>query len=145
MVNHRHCTSGELTQLTGDIASREIRFELQKAYPLQVVAGLAPLLGLLGTVVGMVLAFEKVSGAGSLGNAAILADDISLALMTTMLGLLVAAPTLAFYHYFRSRTVKFSLQLEAEINELMAAWFLSDQDGDVQTTTGAGSSPEKEA
>ncbi|MCL1835761.1 MAG: MotA/TolQ/ExbB proton channel family protein [Oscillospiraceae bacterium] len=111
--------------MAGDTASRSMRILLQKIYPLQVIAALSPLLGLLGTVVGMILAFEKVSGAGSLGNAAILADDISLALMTTMAGLCIAVPMLVCYHIFRSRIVRHSVLLESEVNRLMAKWFLA--------------------
>ena len=125
LVEHRHCSVADISQIASDIASREGRLEMQKAYPLQVVASLATLLGLLGTVIGMVLAFEKVSGAGTLGNAAILADDISLALMTTLLGLCVAVPSLALYHWFRSRTVRLLLLLEGEVNAIISAWFMA--------------------
>jgi biopolymer transport protein ExbB len=125
LVKFRHRDVSELSQMAADISGRDIRGELQRAYPIQVIATVAPLLGLLGTVMGMVLAFEKVSGAGSLGNAAILADDISLALMTTMAGLLVAAPTLTLYHYFRSKTLNYNLQLEAEVDVLLSEWFMS--------------------
>ncbi len=72
--------------------------------PLGVIADVAPLLGLLGTVTGMIKAFEVVAQEGGLGKAEMLAEGISEALLTTAFGLCVAVPALLFYQYFRSRT-----------------------------------------
>jgi biopolymer transport protein ExbB len=122
-ARHRHCQASELSQIAGDIAGRDLRGHLQRAYPLAVVATLAPLLGLLGTVVGMIESFEVVSIAGSLGDASLLAGGISKALVTTAVGLSIAVPFLGAYHYFRSRTNSFAMELEGEVNELVATWF----------------------
>lgn len=107
----------------GDIASRELRVQLQRGYPLAVVATLSPLLGLLGTVIGMIEAFEKVTIAGSMGDATYLSGSISKALITTAAGLVIAIPALGFYHFFRSRTTTYGILLEEQassfINECM--------------------------
>lgn len=124
-VNHRHASSTEMSDMAGDIASRNIRSHLQRAYPIAIVATLAPLLGLLGTVIGMIESFEMVAIAGSMGDASVLAGGISKALVTTATGLIIAVPALGVYHYFRSRTLNHGMVLEEQVNELQTAWFLA--------------------
>ncbi len=123
-VEHRGCSRSELQSLCDDIGSRALRMQMQKAYPLAIVATLSPLLGLFGTVIGMIGAFDTVAQAGDMGNAAILADDIAKALITTAGGLMVGIPMLGFYHYFKSRTSRFGIDLEEDAGELFSAWFL---------------------
>ena len=108
---------------------REIRKHLRRAYPLALVATIAPLLGLLGTVIGMIGAFDKVSAAGSLGDASMLGGDISKALITTATGLCIAVPALALYHFFKSRTNMYGMILEEEVCELITRWFATDARG----------------
>jgi biopolymer transport protein ExbB len=122
-VRHRHCTPQELSMLAGDLAGRDLRRHLQRAYPIAVVATLAPLLGLLGTVVGMIESFEIVAIAGSLGDASLMAGSISKALVTTAGGLVIAIPALALYHFFKSRTHALAMILEGDVHELLTAWF----------------------
>ncbi len=123
-VRHRHCSSQELSMLAGDLAGRDMRRHLQRAYPIAVVATLSPLLGLLGTVVGMIESFEVVAIVGSLGDASMLAGGISKALVTTATGLVIAVPALGVYHFFRSRTNTLTMVLEGEVHELLTAWFM---------------------
>jgi biopolymer transport protein ExbB len=123
VARHRHGSMSDASMLAGDVASRDLRRHLQKAYPLAVVATVSPLLGLLGTVIGMIGAFDKVAAAGSLGDASLLGGDISKALITTGAGLTIAVPALVLYHYFRSRTNLLALMLEEEVGELVGAWF----------------------
>lgn len=68
--------------------------------PLEVVAACAPLLGLLGTVIGMIEAFATLSSAGSDINPSLLAGGIWKALLTTAAGLIVALPALIAWHIF---------------------------------------------
>jgi len=79
---------------------------------LGTIAGIAPLLGLLGTVTGMIKAFTVISHAG-IGNPQMLAGGISEALITTAAGLTVAIPSFVFYKYLRSRADKMILRMEA--------------------------------
>jgi biopolymer transport protein ExbB len=123
MVDHRHLPGAETSIMVGDEVSRLMRKNLQQAYPLAVVATLAPLLGLLGTVTGMIDSFEVVAIAGSLGDASLLAGGISKALVTTAFGLIVSIPALGAYHFFRGRTNDFSLEVEEEVNDLLGRWF----------------------
>ncbi|MBT3374013.1 MAG: MotA/TolQ/ExbB proton channel family protein [Lentisphaerae bacterium] len=123
-VRHKHCSSQELSMLAGDLAGRDMRRHLQRAYPIAIVATLSPLLGLLGTVVGMIESFEIVAIAGSLGDASLLAGGISKALVTTATGLVIAVPALGLYHFFRSRTQTLTMVLEGDVHELLTSWFM---------------------
>jgi len=82
---------------------------------LATIASAAPLLGLLGTVVGMIEIFGAQAGSGAVagaGNPAQLAHGISVALYNTAFGLIVAIPALIFWRYFRSRVDAHVLVLE---------------------------------
>jgi len=65
---------------------------------------LVPLLGLLGTVVGMITVFSNIDVNGS-ANTDLLAAGISEALITTAFGLIIAVPAIVFYRYFEQKTV----------------------------------------
>lgn len=75
----------------------------RNARPLGIIGDISPLLGLMGTVLGMIKAFEVVARTGALGRTEMLAEGIGEALLTTAFGLLVAVPAIIFYHYFRAK------------------------------------------
>ncbi len=75
----------------------------RKTEILSVIGGVAPMMGLLGTVQGMIGAFNKIASTGGAAKPDVLAGDISTALVTTMEGLVVAIPTLAALSFFRTR------------------------------------------
>ena len=77
---------------------------------LGTIASAAPLLGLLGTVIGMIEIFGSQSPTG--GNPEQLAHGISVALYNTAFGLIIAIPTLMFYRYFRGRIDEYAVELE---------------------------------
>jgi len=81
---------------------------------LATIASAAPLLGLLGTVIGMIEIFGSQGGASSsgVGNPAQLAQGISIALYNTAFGLMVAIPALIFWRYFRARVDAYLLAME---------------------------------
>ena len=79
---------------------------------LATIASAAPLLGLLGTVIGMIEIFGSQSGGATGGNPAQLAHGISIALYNTAFGLIVAIPSLIFWRYFRARVDGYLLTLE---------------------------------
>jgi biopolymer transport protein ExbB len=83
-----------------------------------VIAGVAPMLGLLGTVVGMVGAFDTLSQAEGVARPDQLAGNISLALITTVLGLIVAIPTTAALVYLRNRIDHFAGEVAQQIEDL---------------------------
>lgn len=121
MATHLHFDRAILSSGAANIASIELRRHQQKAYPLAVVATVAPIVGLLGTVVGMIEAFHVIAFSGAIGDPALLAGGISKALINTAAGLTVALPALGLHHYFKSRVVLNSLALEAEINKFLNA------------------------
>ncbi|MDH3628523.1 MAG: MotA/TolQ/ExbB proton channel family protein [Acidobacteriota bacterium] len=82
---------------------------------LATIANIAPLLGFLGTVVGMVLSFEVIAKAG-LNNPGEVAKGISQALLTTAYGLIVAFVTQPFYNYFTSKVSAYTRQIETAAN-----------------------------
>jgi len=94
--------------IAADLESERL---IQRVNYLNVVGNLAPMLGLLGTVLGMIYAFKNLAGAGAAG-ASMLANNISLALWTTTVGLLIAIPALAFFYYFRNRANTIILNME---------------------------------
>ncbi|MDO8441234.1 MAG: MotA/TolQ/ExbB proton channel family protein [Polaromonas sp.] len=84
---------------------------------LATIASAAPLLGLLGTVIGMIEIFGSLAGSGGVanaagGNPAQLAQGISIALYNTAFGLIVAIPSLIFWRYFRARVDGYLLTME---------------------------------
>jgi len=129
-ASFRNSPLPELHPIASDIAGRDLRKHLQKAYPLAVIGAVAPLLGLMGTVFGMIESFEVVAVAGSLGDASILADGISKALITTAVGLVVAVPMLLLYHYFKNKTTLFAIELEEEVNEFMKRNLMKGRESD---------------
>jgi biopolymer transport protein ExbB len=124
MVEHRHQPYAIVSRLAGDLASMELRQHQQKAYALAIVATVAPIVGLLGTVLGMVDAFNVIAYADGMGNPALLAGGISKALVNTAAGLSVALPALGMHHYFKHRLATLGLALEKEINALINLQFL---------------------
>ncbi len=87
---------------------------------LGTIAAISPLLGLLGTVVGMIKVFSAINASG-LGNAGALAGGISEALITTAAGLAVAIPSLIAYRYFRGRVDQLTVEMEQEVFKLVEA------------------------
>lgn len=85
---------------------------------LGTIASVAPLLGLLGTVFGMIDVFTVIMDAG-VGNPGVLAGGISKALITTAAGLSVAIPTLMFHRYFNSKVNKLTLGMEEQALRLV--------------------------
>ena len=85
------------------ISSIEIRKLENYLGGLEAVASISPLLGLFGTVLGMIKAFLNLEKAGSQIDPALLAGGIWEALLTTAFGLAIAIPALAAYHYFENK------------------------------------------
>jgi len=91
----------------------------QKIGYLALIANIAPMLGLLGTVQGMIGAFKKISGTAA-PKPGELAGQIQLALVTTFLGLVVAIPVMCIYQFFKNRVQRIVLEVGAISGELMA-------------------------
>ena len=89
-----------------DVAYQEFKFKMNRWLPvIALTAGVSPLLGLLGTVTGMIKTFQLISIFGA-GDAKLLSSGISEALITTEFGLVVAIPALVFHAYLQRRVKK---------------------------------------
>lgn len=104
----------ESLEETGRIVAHDLERYL---LTLGTIASVAPLLGLLGTVIGMVEIFGSQSPTG--GNPAVLAHGISVALYNTAFGLIVAIPSMIFYRFFRGRVDTFLVEMEEQAVRLV--------------------------
>ncbi len=125
-----HCVNFRATNFdivaagAADIGARAVIDQEEKCAPLTVIAGVAPLLGLLGTMIGMIEAFKLVEVFGDEGGASLLAGSISKALITTAVGLILAIPAILGYHWARRRVHQVSNTIETETEDLLKIWFL---------------------
>ncbi len=90
---------------------------------------ISPLLGLLGTVIGMIRLFDAISGADAMGRTELLAAGISEALLTTAAGLLLAIPALCIHLYFIGRIERLLMtidDLSQELAGMISAEALAD-------------------
>jgi len=111
--------SRERMQESIEEASAAVVHELERYLSaLGTIAAITPLLGLLGTVIGMIKVFTAIMLEGS-GNAAVLAGGISEALITTAAGLFVAIPTLIFHRYFHRKVDSLVLEMEQQAVRLV--------------------------
>ena len=111
--------SREIMKENIEDTGRHVAAELERFLnTLGTIASISPLLGLLGTVIGMIKVFTAITVSG-VGNAAALAGGISEALLTTAAGLSVAIPTLMFYRYLRGRVDMLVLTMEQESLKLV--------------------------
>ena len=102
-------------------AGEEAAVDLQqKISYLSLIANISPMLGLLGTVLGMIRAFAAIANPDVPPKPADLAQNIQLALVTTFLGLIVAIPVMCIYQFFKNRVQKIVLEVGAISGELMA-------------------------
>jgi biopolymer transport protein ExbB len=95
----------EVEKAMEDAAVREMSEIRGRIRPLNVIGNIAPLVGLLGTVVGMIIAFRTASTQG-LGKGELMAEGIYMALLTTAGGLSIAIPALMFAAFFNSKVEK---------------------------------------
>lgn len=104
---------------------------------LGTVAAISPLLGLLGTVIGMMEVFNGIDVAG-VGDVSALAGGISQAMITTAAGLVVAIPALIGYRYYRGQVDALVVEMEQEVLKLVEAIHgQREREGDLQLEVGA--------
>ena len=101
-VEEGHRSLSSVNEAMEERANKVLAAPLVFVQYLQVVASISPMIGLLGTVSGMVKAFRNIAAQG-LGKPELLANNISEALVTTATGLIVAIPALMAYFYFKNK------------------------------------------
>lgn len=114
-LNHDREIMKEIIEETGRHTVHELERFLNS---LGTIASITPLLGLLGTVIGMIKVFNTITTVGT-GDAGLLAGGISEALITTAAGLTVAIPSLIFYRYFRGLLDEYVVRMEEEALKLV--------------------------
>ena len=117
------CVGAGLSKLgyafeTIQVTIREMQTEesvklFQKIGFLSLISAIAPMMGLLGTVSGMFITFDRIASAGGSVSPAVLAGGIKMALITTMLGLIVAIPVGVCFFILRGRVIRISTEVNA--------------------------------
>jgi biopolymer transport protein ExbB len=109
----------EIMKESMEEATIQVNHDLERYLTaLGIIASIAPLLGLLGTVVGMIDVFDSLISEGA-GNANVLAGGISTALITTAAGLSIAIPALAFHRFFLRRVDELIVDVENEARKFV--------------------------
>lgn len=116
LANANH--SREVTKEAIEETGRAVAHELERYLPtLGTIATVSPLLGLLGTVIGMVELFGSFTNSGH--DVAQFARGISVALYNTAAGIVVAVPSMIFYRYFRGKVDSFLVEMEQQAIKLV--------------------------
>ena len=119
VLRNRSLPAAELKELVEETGRQQIRILERGLVALETVAGIAPLLGLLGTVIGILKVFNVISEVG-IGQAAALSVGISEALITTIVGLSIGIPAVVFFNYFTDKAENIVLDIEKYSSELIA-------------------------
>jgi biopolymer transport protein ExbB len=121
MTKNSSSTFGEVREIAESEGSRQAGMLSSRITYLADIGSIAPMVGLLGTVLGMIKSFLHISTGGFEGARQMqLAEGVSEALVTTATGLAVGIPALVFYSLFRGRVQKYVSELEAASTHLMA-------------------------
>ena len=123
-------SSVEVEQAIIDGGERQVSQLRKHIRILNGAATIAPLLGLLGTVVGMIDSFNRISQSSAMGKSEALASGIGLSLLTTAAGLGIAIPALIMYMYFTGRVDSLVIEMDGlaqELVDIISAEGLSEQ------------------
>ena len=101
-----------------DASAEELATPFSMINFLNIVANVAPMVGMLGTVSGMVKAFGNIAKAGGMADPATMANNISEALITTMSGLAIAIPAMIFYFFFKNKYGKLVAGMQRSLGDI---------------------------
>lgn len=111
-----------MTRAAEQSADELLAARLRALEKLNVLGQVAPMIGLFGTVYGMIVAFQTIASTGGAADPVLLAGGIGTALVTTFWGLLIAIPATSAYAMIRNRTIACSDEALAEVDDLLAAF-----------------------
>ena len=117
-LDSRYLPMDEVRESILDQGRQEMSSLQKGLVVLETVASVSPLLGLLGTVLGMIKVFQEISEVG-VGQGNLLAGGIAEAILTTAAGLFIAIPSLVLYNYFSSKAESLILEIERYSNLLL--------------------------
>jgi biopolymer transport protein ExbB len=142
LVNRSH--EREVMKESIEEVGRHVAHSLERFLnTLGTIASISPLLGLLGTVIGMIKVFAVITTHG-VGDASILAEGISEALLTTAAGLSVAIPTLMFHRYFRGKVDELVMTMEQEALKMVEVMQGLRENEYASSETGSQNDPSQE-
>ncbi len=124
LLKHKKLTvklESDIREEISRLSDERINYYSSNLNSLQVIATIAPLLGLLGTVFGMIEAFQQMELAGKNVDPSILSGGIWEALLTTAVGLSVAIPIVVLESYFRNLIERFKNNIENAVTKILTA------------------------
>ncbi len=119
----------EVEKAMEDVAARELGALRGRVRPLTVLSAVGPLVGLLGTAVGMILVFRTAASAEGTSKAALLAEGIYLKLETTVAGLIVAIPSVLFGAVFNAKSEKLMRKMDEILMETIPCFIRMEHNG----------------
>ncbi len=123
----------EILEESVNVESQHLIIMLEKHLPiLSAIGNLAPLMGLLGTVIGMIYVFKDIAALGGQADINVLAGGIWQALLTTAFGLIVAIPVTGFYHYFQNLVDERIARIERRVSELNLLFGINVRNDEVE-------------
>ena len=114
----REINFGKVKEAIEEASTEEVTSYMKPIDYLSIIGATAPMLGLLGTVSGMIKAFQTIGSKG-MGKPELLAANIGEALVTTATGLIIAIPAMLFYYYYRNSFIKTTATLGRNIGGLL--------------------------
>ena len=130
-IQLKRMNEGELEKAVATVGTIELGFLERGLVILATIANVAPLMGFLGTVIGMVLAFAAIEEAGNV-DPALVAGGIKVALLTTAAGLVIAIPVNIGYNFFVTRIDQLIVDMEQGAQKIInLAWDL-EKDGQIE-------------
>lgn len=124
LLKHKKLTAkleSDIREEISRLSDERVNYYSSNLNSLQVIATIAPLLGLLGTVFGMIEAFQQMEMAGKNVDPSILSGGIWEALLTTAVGLSVAIPIVVLESYFRNLIERFKNNIENAVTKILTA------------------------
>lgn len=113
----------EVEKFIGDVAAREVGKMKRSLRGLKVIAGVTPMLGLTGTVYGLIRVFQQITNSPNIVNkTAVLSSGIYEAMVTTAAGLTIAIPVLLIYHYLNNKVDSHAHDIEIACEEFLAEY-----------------------
>ncbi|MBT8042482.1 MAG: MotA/TolQ/ExbB proton channel family protein [Pontiella sp.] len=114
----REINFGKVKEAIEEASTEEVTTYMKPIDYLSIIGATSPMLGLLGTVSGMIKAFQTI-GTQGMGKPEVLAGNIGEALVTTATGLIIAIPAMLFYYYYRNSFIKSTATLGRNIGALL--------------------------
>ncbi len=133
-VRRASVNEGEIEQAISTTGAIELSFLERGLVILATVANVAPLMGFLGTVAGMILAFDSIAMSGDVDPATV-AGGIKIALLTTAAGLTIAIPVNIGYNYFVTRIDRLIVDMEESTQKILNIAWDMEREGTLQVVS----------